>query len=324
MDAFYWITAQLTTLLSSLGIEKEMLKASFAAYGLEPVWALARDTYLNPYYMLLVIPLWLLVARFWPAQQPGPHARASLWLDFLYPLFSLPIQATLVVGGIVVINAAFKTYLPFLDTGLLNNQPLAIQAIGAFLITDFMFYVAHFLKHKVRWLWYFHAVHHSQRYVNALTTHRNHPFEKLIDAAIKTVPIAIVGGSYPAFLLFTLVNGMWGYYIHSNVRINLGPLNWVFVIPQNHRMHHTIDADKIDMNFGERLVIWDLLFGTLYKNFSVFTQTGVKGCEWIEERDPRPLGLAAAWVRQFVYPFRMIAADIRNFVVRLSASGAVR
>jgi sterol desaturase/sphingolipid hydroxylase (fatty acid hydroxylase superfamily) len=324
MEVFHWLTEQAIALLSGLGIGKGSLKATFDAYGLAPLWALLRDLYLNPYYMLFAIPLWLLLGRIWPAEKPGSHSNASLSLDFVYPLLSLPIQATVVVSGAALINGAFKTYIPFLDTGLLNEQPILIQAIGAFLITDLMFYVAHVIKHKVPWLWYFHTVHHSQRYVNPLTTHRNHPFESLTDLAIKAVPIAIVGGSYPSWALFVLVNGMWGYYIHSNVRTNLGPLKYVLVTPQNHRLHHTIEPDQVDRNFGERLILWDWMFGTLYKNFDTYPRTGVKGCEWIEERDTAPVGLVAAWIRQFVYPFYMIAADVRKFMLRVSRPRIVR
>lgn len=324
METLTGITEQLMAAASAIGLEKESLKAFAAAHGLLPVWDLFRDLYFNPYYMLVVIPLFLLLGRIWPAEKPGPHAKASLALDFFYPALCLPIGATLVVTGIVLIRKTFETYIPFLDSGLLDDRPLVIQAAGAFLITDLMFYVAHVLKHKVRWLWYFHAVHHSQRYVNALTTHRNHPLEALVNATIKTVPIAIVGGSYPAWALFAVVNDMWGYYIHANVRTNMGPFKYVLVTPQNHRLHHTIEPDLVDRNFGERLVLWDWLFGTLHKNFNTYTGTGVKGCEWMEERSATPLGLAAAWMRQFVYPFRMIAADVRRSLLRASWSGTDR
>jgi sterol desaturase/sphingolipid hydroxylase (fatty acid hydroxylase superfamily) len=319
MEIFHWLTEQLVAFLATFGLEKQALKAAFYDFGFGPLWDLLRDFYLNPYLMLFTIPLWLVIARVLPAEKPGPHARASVLMDFLYPLFTLPIQAFVVVWFAAQVNHFFELYVPYFDTGLLDGQPILVQAAGAFLIVDFMFYVAHVLKHKVRWFWYFHTIHHSQRYLNPLTTHRNHPLEAFVDLAIKTVPVAVIGGSYPAWALFAFFNGMWGYYIHSSIRLSLGPLNYIFVTPQNHRFHHTINAHEIDRNFGERLAIWDWMFGTLHKDFNAYPATGVSGCEWIEEKGAGPLALVKTWFLQMIYPFRAMAFDVQNAFARARA-----
>jgi sterol desaturase/sphingolipid hydroxylase (fatty acid hydroxylase superfamily) len=219
----------------------------------------------------------------------------------------------LVAGGIALIYGLVDRTLPAVATGLLDDQPVVVQAIGAFLIFDLMFYVAHVLKHRIRWLWYFHAIHHSQRYVSPLTGRRNHPCEEIINAAIKVVPIAIVGGSYPGWVLFAFFNNMWGYYIHADLRTNMGPLKYVLVSPQHHRLHHTIEPSLADRNFGERLTVWDWMFGTLHTDFDTYTATGVKEFEGIEEHSGSPLGLTIAWLRQFLFPFRMIGLDLQQY-----------
>lgn len=306
-----WFTEQLVAIFAAFGIEKSSLKAAFYDNGLGSLWELLRDLYLDPYVMLLAIPLWLLLGHLRPAEKPTATAKASLLLDFLYPLFSLPINATIVIFSASALTALFDAHLPFMNTGLLDNQPLWLQALGAFLIVDLMFYVTHYLKHKVRWLWYFHTIHHSQRYLNAMTTFRNHPFEDLINLLVASIPIAIIGGSYPAWALFVFINGMWGFYIHSSMRFSLGPLNYIFITPQNHRFHHTINIEETDRNFGERLAIWDWMFGTLHKGFSDYPETGVRGCEQLEEQSTNLVGLGRTFLRQFMYPFRAIAADIK-------------
>jgi sterol desaturase/sphingolipid hydroxylase (fatty acid hydroxylase superfamily) len=315
------IRQQLLDWVTAAGLDVQQAKLFSESHGLGALWELARDLYLNPYVMLLVLPLWFALGWFRPAadRSDGRRRAPHVALDFIYPILCIPIQVTIAVATIALIQRTFETWLPFLSTGLLDDQPIAVQALGAFLITDFMFYVAHWLKHKVPWLWYFHAVHHSQRYVNPLTTLRNHPFEGVINAAIKTVPIAMIGGSYPAFALFVFFNNMWGYFIHADVRINWGPIKYVLVTPQNHRFHHTIEPALIDRNFGERLTLWDWMFGTLHTGFDDYTATGVPGCEWIEETSTTPHGLVAAWARQMVFPFWMIGADIaRYFRTRLA------
>ena len=318
---FEAITQHLTALAMSIGLEPEHVKQFAYAHGLGSLWEIVRDTYLNPYAMV-VVPLWFLLCWFYPAEPNREIRKApNISMDFLYPLFNLPVAVLIVSTSIDLMRAGFKKFLPFMDTGLLDHQPIVVQAIGAFLIVDLMFYVAHVMKHKIRWLWYFHSIHHSQRYVNALTTFRNHPFEGIINAAIKIVPIAIVGGSYPAWALFVFFNDMWSYYIHADLRTNLGPFKYILVSPQNHRFHHTIEPALIDRNFGERLTVWDWMFGTLHTGFDDYTETGVKGCEWIEETSTSPIGLWMTWIRQFVYPFRMIGRDIRAYFQAPIAAG---
>jgi sterol desaturase/sphingolipid hydroxylase (fatty acid hydroxylase superfamily) len=134
-----------------------------------------------------------------------------------------------------------------------------------------------------------------------------------MDLLVRTIPIAIVGGSYPAWALFAFFDGMWGYYIHSSVRLSYGPLNYLIVTPQNHRLHHSIEPEHIDRNFGERLAIWDWIFGTLYKDFSVYPDTGVRQCERIEEQSARPVALCKSWFVQFLYPFLRIAEDAKRW-----------
>jgi sterol desaturase/sphingolipid hydroxylase (fatty acid hydroxylase superfamily) len=299
----------------AIGVDPQAVKGFANAHGLGSLWTLVSGLYLSPYIMLFVVPFWLALGWLRPAE-PSKGVRKSphIALDFIYPILCLPLEITITVASIALIQQGVETYLPSLSTGLLDHQPIAVQALGAFLITDFMFYVAHWIKHKVPWLWYFHAVHHSQRYVNPLTTLRNHPFEAVINAVIKTVPIALIGGSYPAFALFVFFNNMWGYYIHADVRVNWGPLKYVLVTPQNHRLHHTIEPALIDRNFGERLTLWDWMFGTLHTGFDDYTATGVKGFEWIEETSTTPFGLVSAWGRQMVFPFWMIGHDVLRFV----------
>jgi sterol desaturase/sphingolipid hydroxylase (fatty acid hydroxylase superfamily) len=311
-----WITEQVILLATSIGLDKNTIKAAFASYGFDPLWDLLRDTYLSPFAMLFAVPLFLILGRIWPGDKNRPLFSKYFVMDFLYPVLALPVQVTLIVTGISLINKFFEAHIPFLHTGLVNGQPLVVQGLAAVLVVDLMFYVGHWLKHKVPWLWYVHSVHHSQRHLNPFTTFRNHPFELLIDAAIKTVPVAIIGGSRPTWLLFALVDGVWGYYIHSNIRTNLGPLKYIIVTPWHHKFHHTIEPEQIDKNFGERFTVWDWLFGTQSRDFDVYPDTGVKGLEWIEEKGAGPLALIKAWLLQFIYPFWMIGRDLRRVSMR--------
>ena len=172
MDLFDAITQQLIALAMMIGVDPQNAKRFASAHGLGSLWELVREVYL---LTLIVGPLWLVLGWMRPAERTaGMPKRAHLSMDFIYPLLCLPVTATVVVASIVLVNGAVTKYLPSLATGLLDDQPIVVQALGAFIITDLMFYVAHVLKHKVRWLWYFHGVTiRSDR--QPLTTLRNHP-----------------------------------------------------------------------------------------------------------------------------------------------------
>ena len=76
MEIFAWITDQLTAFLSRAGIEKAGIKVAFESHGLEPLWALLRDTYFSPFVMLFAIPLLLVLGRISPADRPAARVIA--------------------------------------------------------------------------------------------------------------------------------------------------------------------------------------------------------------------------------------------------------
>ena len=129
---------------------------------------------------------------------------------------------------------------------------------------------------------------------------------------IRTLPIGVVGGEPSTWIAFFLLNNFWGYFIHANVRSNLGALSRVIVTPQYHRVHHSIETRHFDLNYGERLTLWDWAFGTLYTGYDEYPATGVRGTEWIVERTFSPVGLVASWSKQMVYPFYKIGESFKT------------
>ena len=49
---------------------------------------------------------------------------------------------------------------------------------------------------------------------------------------------------------------------HSNVDVRLGLLNWVVAGPELHRWHHSRHRTESEANYGNALIVWDVLFGT--------------------------------------------------------------
>lgn len=287
------------------------VKALFVDHGAGELWSVLRDHVLS-YRMWLVCCLPALgLEALLPAEEHSPKRGRAFWLDFWYPvlgaIFATPFTSIFVVG----VRQFYGEHLPFLNTGLLDGKPMWLQLIGAFVITDFALYLSHFVRHKIRWFWHFHAIHHSQEDLNAMTTHRVHVAEAIITTTVIFVPLAFVGGSPITWTVFVLLNGFWGYFIHANIRTNLGPLRYLVVSPQFHRVHHSKLPEHWDKNYGERLLVWDWMFGTLYRDFECYPPTGVISMpRWAVDANSGVRGFTAAWFRQFAYPFVEIGSSI--------------
>src|SRR5262249_5188846 len=171
-----WVDDLFALIFSLLPFGKEGVKDFLFGHGLGPMWTVARDYVFNYRIWLLGVAPCVLLERWRPAVRGNQARRASLRLDLLYPVgefLLLPVTA----AWVGVITTVYHRTFPFLDTGLLDGQPLAVQMIGAFLIGDLAFYVSHRLRHSVQWFWYFHVIHHSQENLNPMTTYRTHFFD---------------------------------------------------------------------------------------------------------------------------------------------------
>lgn len=145
-----------------------------------------------------------------------------------------------------------------------HNWPLAVQIVMMLIIGDVLRYWLHRWSHKSLFLWRFHAVHHSPKRLYWLNVGRFHPLEKAGQYLFDTLPFVLVGVSdrvIAGYFVFYAVNG---FFQHSNCRVRLGPLNWIISGPELHRWHHSRIIKESDNNFGNNLIIWDVIFGTRF------------------------------------------------------------
>lgn len=133
--------------------------------------------------------------------------------------------------------------------------------LGALLIYDFCYYWAHRMGHEIGVLWAAHVVHHSSEYYNLTTALRQTSTGGLI-GWVFYVPMAILG--VPPFTMATvaLTDLLYQYWVHTQLIDRCGPLEWLFVTPSNHRVHHGQNDYCVDRNYGGILILWDRLFGT--------------------------------------------------------------
>ena len=138
-----------------------------------------------------------------------------------------------------------------------------LQTVAFFAVFDFFFYWWHRAQHRFLWLWVQHKFHHQDRYVNVTTVHRYHFSEEVFRVFVIGVPMAVLFDFKPATVAWIWTAFLlWGYWIHMNLRIELGPLGRWISGPQFHRYHHTPEYGNA--NFAAFFPFWDRLFGTYH------------------------------------------------------------
>lgn len=133
--------------------------------------------------------------------------------------------------------------------------------IIAFLFFDFLYYWFHRTSHEVNVVWASHVVHHSSEEYNLSTALRQGTFQALFSWPFFLV-MAFFGFPLEMFLVVSIIDLLWQYFLHTRSVGKLGPLEWFMNTPSHHRVHHGKNPQYIDKNHAGALIIWDKMFGT--------------------------------------------------------------
>lgn len=123
------------------------------------------------------------------------------------------------------------------------SQPFALHVLEVILLSDFCVYWGHRLQHRWSFLWRFHSVHHSAEHLDWLAAHREHPLDTVYTLTLINLPAFVLGFPLESLAGFIAFRGVWAIYIHSNVRLPLGPLRSILGAPELHHWHHARDRD---------------------------------------------------------------------------------
>ena len=132
----------------------------------------------------------------------------------------------------------------------------------AFLVKDFSGYWVHRLNHRVNLLWNRHFIHHSSEDFNLSCALRQSVSNTIKFSAIFMIPGALLGVPASVFAVLGPIHLFMQLWYHTQLIGSLGVLEYVFVTPSHHRVHHAINDEYIDKNYGQILIIWDKIFGT--------------------------------------------------------------
>jgi sterol desaturase/sphingolipid hydroxylase (fatty acid hydroxylase superfamily) len=250
-----------------------------------------------------VIGVILVLERVRPAQRRPLVARGCRQ-DLLFTVFN----ATLVVPLVAALTLSFSEVahrsLPWLVLPKMGSLPRWGAIAAIFVAMDACNWFVHLANHRVRVLWRFHELHHSQEDLNVLSVFRTHPLIH-VSYLLALVPgiVLLSNGTLPTTLL--VVYGGIVAFAHSNTRLGFGPLGRIVVSPNYHRIHHMLDGPQ-NVNLGFALTIWDQLFGRAVfpTEATIRTKTGLPGRPLaVEQSADRPRYLAV-FVAQLLGPFR--------------------
>ncbi|VAW67807.1 Fatty acid hydroxylase family (carotene hydroxylase/sterol desaturase) [hydrothermal vent metagenome] len=209
---------------------------------------------------LAIMALWEIIAP----KRALTVSKALRWSNNLGLVFFNSFIVRLLFPAAAVGVAAFASEHGW---GLLNyySIPFVLSVVISIIAMDFIIYLQHVMVHAVPVLWRLHRVHHADLDYDVTTGARFHTIEIILSMLIKFATIVVLGPPVVAVIIFEVVLNAMAMFNHGNVGLPKAldkMLRWFIVTPDMHRVHHSVEDDETNSNFGFNLTWWDRLFGT--------------------------------------------------------------
>ena len=216
---------------------------------------------LSPVVIVAAALVFIGLERVRPYDRHQKLFRPGFWTDLLlYTLLQSYVLALAIGALIRVIDSSTGAS----RLGLLSAWPIWAQ-VTLFVVThDLYIYWFHRWQHRSPRLWRLHEAHHSVADVDWVAGSRSHSLEILINQTIEFAPMVLLAAHPDVPLIKAMISAVWGMWIHANVDVHTGWLQWIVNGPEAHRWHHAVDAEAHGTNFGTKLAVWDRLFGTAF------------------------------------------------------------
>jgi sterol desaturase/sphingolipid hydroxylase (fatty acid hydroxylase superfamily) len=195
------------------------------------------------------------------------------WMPFAWGVLSSEAINRTVDGTLADLFGALPR------SGLSGLATKAIVTVSLFLAYEIAYWTDHYLSHRIPWLWEFHKVHHTAELLTPMTNYRVHP----VDTAVFANFVAVFVGSTGGVLSYLLgqpvspfamngTNVILLTFVFTTVHLQHShfwmafnkPLGFVLFSPAHHQLHHSVNPEHFNKNFGSCLAVWDWMFGTLH------------------------------------------------------------
>lgn len=197
--------------------------------------------------------------------------------------------------GFRIVSMAVLQY--FFTIKIISFQNKFLYWFILLITQDFLYYWLHRFDHEVRFFWATHITHHSSQIMNFTVGFRSSVFQPIY-RFIYFIPLALMGFSPVDIAFVYAATQIWGIFVHTELINKMGWLEYIFVTPSHHRVHHGSNIKYLDKNMGMFLILWDKIFGTfqaeltakeyeplqygLTKNLENPTPVNIVFAEWIQ------------------------------------------
>ncbi|WP_304199069.1 sterol desaturase family protein [Flavobacterium alvei] len=188
------------------------------------------------------------------------HAGINFFLTFTTILINFTLAFLLLKASdwTIATNFGILQWLP--------TMPLWLYTVIGLLLLDLIgAYLAHLIEHKIKFLWRFHLIHHTDTWVDTTSGNRHHPGESIIRFVFTIIGIVVVGSPMWLVFIYQTISVVSTQFTHANFsfpeKIDT-IMSYFLVSPNMHKVHHHYKLPYTDSNYGNIFSIWDRLFGT--------------------------------------------------------------
>jgi sterol desaturase/sphingolipid hydroxylase (fatty acid hydroxylase superfamily) len=270
-----------------------------------------------PFWIAIVVTLGLQVIA--PANPNQKILNRGFAEDFVWFVYEAVLHAIVIVTYVDLLTRLYGRYASRLTISALMQMPGWLRFLAAILLVDFLYWLQHYLHHRIPFLWKLHALHHSQTELNFFTDFRYHVLEYLARHTVLIIPLLILKIDPPVIASVAIVQRWYSRFYHGNIRTNLGALRFLLVTPQSHRIHHSIYPQHANRNFGAIFSIWDYLFGTASHDHQSYPATGIIDNEFPHRTSGRITEMLLAPLRQMAHSLAPRGRDVEQLPVREKA-----
>ena len=210
-----------------------------------------------------IVVLSALILIYFERRYPYTPGQALFRKGFFNDVALYSIVQSYILSQIIAwLIAATDDLTHLSEHGPFRTTPVWAIVLLSLVVHDFYIYWFHRWQHHNGLLWRIHEAHHSNREVDWVAGSRSHSFEILINQTIEFLPLALLGAPPEALVAKATIDAVWGMYIHSNIDVHTGVLQYVINGPEMHRWHHAREITEGGLNFSTKFAVWDWFFGT--------------------------------------------------------------
>lgn len=210
------------------------------------------------------------IAFFWIIENNFPlfQLKYKKWqhakINFFFTLTTIIINFLL--AFILLQTADWATENQFGILYWLPKMPFWLDLLIGLLLLDLIgAYLAHLVEHKIKFLWRFHIIHHTDTWIDTTSANRHHPGESVIRFIFTTLAVIAVGSPMWMVFLYQSLSVIASQFNHANINLpkKLDTLLSYFIVsPNMHKIHHHYVLPYTDSNYGNIFSVWDRIFGT--------------------------------------------------------------